>query len=156
MNSKKWVVATSALLGIAATLFVVPVIAQAPVTTTSSVMNKTYDLWVSQGFASPPFQPFHDCATFTKTKMCLAQCGDCGALSEVQLGPVSIWKGEVPCGGLNLVFTGTSRNGPEVPVIGASAVGNTQRTNFGAEGVRDQSCSLASTSTSGNTLYTKP
>jgi len=123
---------------------------------TSSVINKTYDLWVSQSFADRPFQPFHDCATFTKTQMCLPQCGDCGPLSEVQLGPNSIWKGEVPCGGLNLVFTGTSRNGPATAVIGASVVGNTEATNFAAEGIRDQSCSLGFATTNGKHLYSKP
>jgi hypothetical protein len=51
----------------------------------------------------PPYSPFEDCATFTKTQMCLAQCGDCGSLSEVQLGNVSIWRARVPCGGLNLL-----------------------------------------------------
>lgn len=146
MNTKKWLLATSLLLGVAAVIFALPLTAAAPMTPASSVMNKTYDLWVSQGFATPPFQPFHDCATFTKNKMCLAQCGDCGGLSEVQLGSVSIWKGEVPCAGLNLVFTGTSTSGPQVPVIGASAIGLAEATNFGAEGVQNQSCSLSAAS----------
>ena len=123
-----------------------PLIAQAPVIS-STVANKTYDLWVSQGFASSPFAPFHDCASFTRSQMCLAVCGDCGPLSEVQFGSASIWQGKVPCGGLNLVFAGTSKNGPQANVIGASITGTTQGTNFGAEGIRDQSCSLASSQT---------
>ena len=141
-------------LAVAATLFVGgPLIAQAPVVS-STVANKTYDLWVSQGFANPPFFPFHDCASFTKTQMCLAQCGDCGPLSEVQFGGATIWQGKVPCGGLNLVFTGTSKNGPQANVIGASLTGTTQATNFGAEGIQDQSCSLGFSQT-GKSPYLK-
>jgi hypothetical protein len=155
MNSKKWIVATSALVAIAVTLCVLPLIAQAPAATTATVTNKTYDVWVSQSFATPPFTPFHDCATFTKTKMCLAQCGDCGPLSEVQIGTTSIWKGTVPCGGLNLVFTGTSISGPQANVIGASSVGGSEGTNFGLEGVQNQSCSLAAAA-AGKSQYAKP
>lgn len=141
--------------GVAVGLLVgVPLIAQAP-ETPSTVANRTYDLWVSQGFVGPPFVPFHDCASFTKTQMCLAVCGDCGPLSEVQFGAASIWQGRVPCGGLNLLFTGTSKNGPEAAVIGASVTGRTQGTNFGAEGIQDQSCSLLSTPT-GKSPYAKP
>src|SRR2546427_3474923 len=147
MKLRKLVVAGLVLLGVAVGLLVgVPLIAQAP-ETPSTVANRTYDLWVSQGFVGPPFVPFHDCASFTKTQMCLAVCGDCGPLSEVQFGAASIWQGRVPCGGLNLLFTGTSKNGPEAAVIGASVTGRTQGTNFGAEGIQDQSCSLLSTPT---------
>ena len=161
MNGKKWIVAISALVGIAAALFALPLVAAPPastassVTTASSVMNKTYDVWVSQGFATPPFQPFHDCATFTRTRVCLAQCGDCGGLQEVQFGNASIWKGVVPCQGLNLILTGTSNSGPEIPVIGASIVGNLEGTNFGLEGVQNQSCSLSAAATA-NSPYRKP
>lgn len=154
MNSKKWIAATFVLVAVAVTLCVVPLIAQAPAAATPSVTNKTYDVWVSQSFASAPFTPFHDCATFTKTKMCLAQCGDCGALSEVQIGATSIWKGSVPCAGLNLVFTGTSISGPQANVIGASSVGTLEGTNFGLEGVQNQSCSLAAAAT-GKSPYAK-
>jgi hypothetical protein len=126
-----------------------PVIAQAPVVS-STVANKTYDLWVSQGFAGPPFVPFHDCVSFTKSKMCSAVCGDCGPLSEVKFESASLWQGKVPCGGLNLVFTGTSESGPETNVIGASLTGTTEGTNFGTEGVQDQSCSLGISQTRKN------
>lgn len=130
-----------------------PVMAQAPAV--CSVANKTYDLWVSQGFASPPFVPFHDCAFFTKTQMCSALCGDCGPFSEVQFGSTSIWQGRVPCDGVDLVFTGTSKNGPEANVVGASVTGTTQGTNFGAEGVQDQSCSLEPGPLTKNNPYLK-
>ena len=155
MKLRKLVVAGLVLLGVAVGLLVgVPLIAQAP-ERPSTVANRTYDLWVSQGFAVPPFFPFHECASFTKTQMCLAVCGDCGPLAEVQFGAASIWQGRVPCGGLNLLFTGTSKNGPEAAVIGASVTGRTQGTNFGAEGIQDQSCSLLSTPT-GKSPYAKP
>jgi hypothetical protein len=138
------------ILLVAATLLIGgPVIAQAPVVS-STVANKTYDLWVSQGFASPPFVPFHDCVSFTKTKMCSAVCGDCGPLSEVKFESATLWQGKVPCGGLNLVFTGTSENGPEANVIGASVTGTAEGTNFGTEGVRDQSCSIGLSKTTKN------
>lgn len=152
----KYTTKVGILIVIAANCLVISGSAQGPVTVNSSVANKTYDLWVSQGFAGPPFFPFQDCATFTKTQMCLAQCGDCGPFSEVELGPVSIWKGRVPCGGLNLVFTGTSRNAPEIPVIDATVVGTTQQTIFAAEGVRDQACPAFASPARGHAPYSKP
>ena len=155
MKLKKLVAVGLVRLGVAVALLVgAPLIAQAP-EAPSTVANRTYDLWVSQGFASPPFVPFHDCASFTKTQMCLAACGDCGALSEVQFGSASIWQGTVPCGGLNLLFSGTSKNGPEAAVIGASVTGRTEGTNFGAEGIQDKSCSLAANATE-KSPYAKP
>jgi len=152
----EYVVGVCILIVIAFSLLVAPGVAQAPLATNSSVMNKTFVLWVSQGFADPPFLPFQDCATFTRAQMCLAQCGDCGPLSEVEMGPVSIWRAEVPCGGLNLVFNGTSRNGPEIPVIGATVVGTAEKTNFGAEGVQDQTCSVFASSARGRASYSRP
>ena len=142
-------VLTGILLLAVTVLLGAPLIAQAPVVS-STVANKTYDLWVSQGFASPPFVPFHDCVSFTKTKMCSAVCGDCGPLSEVQLESASLWQGRVPCGGLNLVFTGTSESGPEANVIGASLTGMAEGTNFGVEGIQDRSCSLGLSQTGKN------
>src|SRR5437660_10192755 len=109
MNRK--IVFAICLVGVGlATSSVVRVKAQVPSAPAPPV--QTFDLWVSQGFAGPPYFPFHDCATFTKTQMCLAVCGDCGSLSKMEFGSATLWKGEVPCGGLNLVFTGTARNGP--------------------------------------------
>jgi len=156
MNLTKFAVCFSVLLGIAAILLVVPGGAQAPTNVNPLIVNKTFDLWVSQGFASPPFTPFEDCATFTKTQMCLARCGDCGSFSEVQMGAITIWKGQVPCGGLDLRFVGTARNLPEIPVIGAAVVGELEHTNFGAEGVQDQSCLGSASPKRGNTPYAKP
>jgi hypothetical protein len=71
------------------------------------VAGNTYDLWVSQGFASPPFEPFHDCLHFTNTTITTDICGDAGPLSEIRFGGITLWQGSVPCGGLNLRFTGT-------------------------------------------------
>jgi hypothetical protein len=39
---------------------------------TSSVKNKTYDVQVSIGSAAGT--PFHDCARFSRTQMCLDAC----------------------------------------------------------------------------------
>jgi hypothetical protein len=120
----------------------------------AGVANKIYDIWVSQGFASIPFEPFLDCAIFTKTQLCIARCGDCGPFSEIELG-VTLWKARVPCDGLNLVFTGTARNGPETSVIAATVVGRTEQTNFAVEGVRDETCAVDLARTGVNP-YQKP
>jgi hypothetical protein len=45
-------------------------------------------------------------------------------------------------------------NGPQAPVIGAAAVGNLEGTNFGLEGVQNQSCSLAAAA-AGKSPYAK-
>jgi len=154
MTLRLRVMTTAVVLGMVS-LFVMPGLSQAP-SMASSVMNKTYSLWVSQSFAAPPYPPFQDCARFSKTQMCLAQCGDCGPLSEVQLGDVSIWTAKIPCGGLNLLFQGVSRNGPQLPAVGATVVGLTQQSNFGAEGLQDQSCSIGPSRVAGGTPYSKP
>jgi hypothetical protein len=108
------------------------------------VAGKTYDLRVSRGFDPQPFEPFHDCLRFTKTTITTDVCGDTGPLSEIRLGSVTLWQGTVPCGGLNLRFTGTSKDGPEIPVLGGVVVGISEKTNFGIEGVENASCSLSS------------
>ena len=107
-----------------------------------SVKNKTYSVWVSQSFASRPFEPFNDCFRFTDQQLCIAGCGgECGPLSEVPL--LGIWQAKVSCGGLNLVFIGAALTGPDKSVLGGSAVGRTQHTNFGVEGFLDSSCGAA-------------
>lgn len=125
----------------------------------SRVKGRTYDVWVSQGFATPPFAPFHDCASFTDTQMCIMGCGDCGTLTESGTSP-SFWVGRVPCGGLNLVFIGTSFDGfgtpSSKPVIGASGVGTTERTTFGLEGVENPSCTLAAGAARNGQRYAAP
>ena len=99
--------------GVAVGLLVgVPLIAQAP-ERPSTVANRTYDLWVSQGFAGPPFFPFHDCASFTKTEMCLAVCGDCGPLSEVQFGAGVYGKAEYPVEVLTFSSLAYPKPGPK-------------------------------------------
>jgi hypothetical protein len=120
-----------------------------------TVKGKVYDVWVSQSFAPPPREPFHDCARFTETQMCLDQCGDCGVLQEYPVfgtPQFTFWIGRVPCGDLNLVFVGTSHDGlpgpggMPVPVMGASAVGTTQGSSFGVEGTANMSCAVNPTS----------
>jgi hypothetical protein len=116
-----------------------------------TVKGKTYDLWVSQSFAGPPYDPFHDCAIFTASTMSLAQCADAGPLTDVPLfgTPIfSLWLGTVPCGGLDLFFMGTSFDGSAigaVDVMGGFGWGITESTTFGAEGVANPGCVLVQT-----------
>jgi hypothetical protein len=117
----------------------------------SSVKNRTYDVWVSPSFISPPFVPFHDCFRFTASTLCIDQCGGCGPLFEVpRLG---IWQARVSCGGLNLVFIGTSLSGPAKEVLGGSGIGRAEGTNFGVEGVENADCSLSPANLTGATPY---
>lgn len=128
---------------------------QAPTVDTApraSVKNKAYDVWVSPNFASPPYQPFHDCFRFSGRQLCIEGCGDeCGPISEVPL--LGVWQARVSCGGLNLVFIGTSLDGPATKVIGGSAAGSTESTNFGFEGVVNPSCSSRSRASAGSSMW---
>jgi hypothetical protein len=119
----------------------------------ASVKDQTYDVWVSASFDSPPFPPFHDCFRFTNRRLCIDACGDCGSLSEVPL--LGIWQARVSCGGLNLVFVGTSMDGPDTPVIGGTAVGREQKTNFAIAGVANASCSPDAAVSRGTPPYSK-
>jgi len=125
-----WIL-TVALLGVASSAF-----GQA-----SSVKNKTYDVQVSIGNAHDT--PFHDCARFTSTQMCLDACAAprCGPLTEVNLGNLTIWQARIGCGGFNLEIVGTSQNGPFDAAIGASIKGKNIGAN-GLEGIENPSCSL--------------
>jgi len=116
-----------------------------------TVKNKTYDVWVSQSFATPPYAPFQDCLYFPPGQVCLAQCGDCGTVAEAKIGAfgLSFWTGTVPCGGLNLQLVGTSVDGnllagqSGADVAAASIVGTAQGTTFGLQGVADPLCLVA-------------
>ncbi len=112
-----------------------------------SVANTTYDVYVSQSFAGPPYTPFHDCFRFSATQVCSDGCGDCGPFSQVNFGPggVSVWSAAISCGGLNLVVTGTTVGGKALPadVFGASMIGKEQATTFGLEGAADSACALS-------------
>ena len=75
-------------------------------------------MWFSQSFDSPPFDPARDCVRFTQTTVSTDQCGDAGPLFEFPLFGVpglSLWVGQIPCGGLNLVLFGTSFDGAVFP-----------------------------------------
>ena len=120
---------------------------------TETVAGKTYDVWVSQGFASPPFTPFHDCYRFTKNTITTDACGGSGPLTEIHFGLYTIWSASLSCGGVNLNFNGTSIDSPEIPVMGGSLVGVAEATNFGFEGVENSSCSL--TAPQGQNPYSK-
>lgn len=109
--------------------------------------NLTYDVWVKASFN---VEPFHDCARFSGNEMCLDGCGDCGPLVIVDsMGPsgaVTVWQARVPCGGLNLVFAGTSFDGLSfgfgANVIGGSGAGLVESTAFGIEGQENVACGV--------------
>jgi hypothetical protein len=123
-----------------------------------TVKNKAYDFWVSQSFAFPPYPPFHDCIRFPVNQVCLDGCGDCGAFSETKLGnsSLTLWRGTVPCGGLNLVFTGTSFDGNLLPtslgadVLGGIGIGTKESTTFAVHGVANPTCSISGSTTNTN------
>ena len=113
------------------------------------VKNKSYDLWVSQSFSTPPYAPFHDCLRFPPQQACLDLCGDCGNVVETRLGlSLTLWSATVPCGGLNLQFVGTSVDGNLFPggagadVLGGIVRGATELTTFGAEGIANPTCTV--------------
>lgn len=119
----------------------------------STVKNKTYDIWVSPSFGVPPHQPFHDCARFTSTTITIDGCpsGNTGPLTEVNLSvPVAtVWIGQVPCDGLDLVFFGTSWDTGILPsgldMMGASGLATSPTSasySYGMEGVRNENCTV--------------
>ena len=125
----------------------------------NTVSGKVYDVWVVTSFNPPGTPPFHDCARFTATAMCLDQCGDCGKLVEapMQGGTTgTIWHGKVPCGGLDLGFIGTSFDGFQgIGTMGAEGIGHGQGTNFGMTGAQNSSCSLAAPANPSRNPYTR-
>ena len=110
--------------------------------------GRVYEIWVKSSFSDPGEPAFKDCARFTRTQMCLDQCGDCGPLSEIPSSgtPGNLWEGHVPCGGLALRFYGTSFNGfraiDSKPAMGATLLGVAQQTTFSAGGVENPACTL--------------
>ena len=126
-----------------------PTLEIGPAGTAQSVANKTYETWFSQAFDLPPFLPSRDCWRFTDTTVTTDQCGDVGPLVEFPLFGVpglSLWIGQVPCGGQNLVFFGTSFDGAIFPfggnVVSATAVGLTQGFTVAGEGFENPNCSI--------------
>ena len=117
--------------------------------TAHTVANKTYEIWFSRAFDPSPFLPLQDCWRFTDTTMMTDQCGDVGPLVEFPLfgsSGFSLWIGQVPCQGQNLVFFGTSYDGAIFPfggnVVSATGVGVTQGFTLAAEGFENPSCSI--------------
>ena len=120
-----------------------------PAGTGLMVANKTYEVWFSRSFDAPPFVPLRDCWHFTDTTMTTDQCGDVGPLVEFPLfgaSGFSLWIGQVPCQGQNLIFFGTSYDGAIFPlggnVVSATGVGVTQGFTLAAEGFENPSCSI--------------
>jgi hypothetical protein len=149
-----------AVTGIAISLLnVQPVAAQNA--KASRVAGRVYDVWVVQSFAPPGTPPFHDCARFTTNTMCLDQCGDCGPMVENPPGGAgTLWQGVVPCGGLNLVFFGTSFDGfpaspASKPAMGGTGLSLTEQTTFGVGGMENPACTLSG-GRSSRAPYAKP
>jgi hypothetical protein len=112
--------------------------------------GKTYDVWISQSFASPPYAPFHDCLTLTQDSITLASCS-AGGPAVVGPDVVAPLIGIIPvCGGspLNLLFLGNTLDGTDIgfqaDTIGGVIAGIDQLTTFGFEGIRNDGCFLSS------------
>ena len=155
------VVSMIAVTGIAISILnVQPVAAQSA--KASRVAGRVYDVWVIPSFAPPGTgtAPFHDCARFTSNQVCLDQCGDCGPMSENPPGGAgTLWQGVVPCGGLGLVFFGTSFDGfpspASKPAMGATGLGLAEQTTFGVAGIENPACTLTGARSS-RAPYAKP
>lgn len=153
-SRKRFVMATSVLaelvLGLSAVL---PAAAQQPAP--SSVKNKTYDVWISASIAGAPYAPFHDCARFSETQVCVDSCGDCGPLAEFPipaLGPkATSFIAKIPCGGTNAVVYGTAFDGTALPqggnVIGGWSFSVVDGDVAGFAGIENPACTLAARQT---------
>jgi hypothetical protein len=114
----------------------------------AAVAGKTYDLWVSLGPGqSPP--PVHTCGRFTTTTIQVDVCGpQAGSLSEQSFSnppnAITLWIGQLPCGGLNLLFFGFALDGRvfgfQANVLGAVASSEPGRLAMGVEGVENPAC----------------
>ena len=127
-----------------------PTLQLGPAGTTQTVANKTYEVWFSRSFDPPPFSPIRDCVRFTSTTISSDVCGDTGPLAEFPLFGVaglSLWIGQVPCGGSSLIYFGTSFDGAVFPqggnVMSASVIGAPQGFTLALEGFENPSCSIA-------------
>ena len=121
----------------------------------ASPSGKTYDTWVSQSFAAPPFPPFLDCFKFNADgSFETAQLGPGGSWSLSFGGtPFAIWRATHPAGGANLLFIGTSYDGSTIgvaDVAGGIGIGTVFGDTFGVEGVADAGCQLGVGAAGGN------
>ena len=112
-----------------------------------TVASKTYEVWASQASDPAPFFPGRDCLRFTATTMTSDACGDTGAFVEFPLFStpgLTLWIGQVPCSGANLVYFGTSYDGAVLPLggntVSASVVGLTQGSTIALEGFENAAC----------------
>ena len=126
-----------------------PTLQLGPLGAAQTVANKTYEVWFSQSVDPPPFEPMRDCVRFTDTTLSRDACGDIGALAESPLLGVpglSLWIGHLPCGGLSLVYFGTSFDGAVFPfgdnVMSTSVVGLNPGFTLAVEGFENPSCSI--------------
>lgn len=146
----------SLLTGAAALVFAVAIPAAAADATPKVVKGKTYSVNVVTSFGTT----FTDCFRFSDTTLYIDGCGDSGPVGEIaisQLSGLTGWRASVPCGGLNLVWVGTSVDGAPLPqgadVAGAVAVGMSQGTSFSINAIGNPSCPSSAASNGVN--YTK-
>ena len=112
-------------------------------------LTVTYDTWSSRSVDFPPHEPIHDCVRLTENTISTDLC-DSGPLFKFPLlaiPDVDLWIGQVPCGGQNLFFVGTTLDSNSLPLggraIGASIIGLNTGTTLGLEGFEDADCSTS-------------
>ena len=122
-----------------------------------AVANKVYAVNVLTSFGTS----FTDCFRFTDTTFSIDGCGDSGPFKEIPisgLSGVTGWGATISCGGLNLVWMGTSVDGAPLiqgaDVVGSTAIGKTQGTTFSVNGLGTDTCPLAIATNGIN--YTRP
>lgn len=121
------------------------------------VKGKVYTVSVQTSFGTT----FTDCFRFSDAALFIDGCGDSGPVGEVEVSALSGltgWRAKVPCGGLNLVWVGTSVDGAPLPegadMLGAIAVGMSQGTSFAVNGLGNPGCTASAASNGLN--YIKP
>ena len=144
------------IAGVALLVFVLAAPAMAADSAPKMVKGKTYSVNVLTSFGTT----FTDCFRFSDTTLFIDGCGDSGPVGEVPLSSLSGltgWRASVPCGGLSLVWVGTSVDGAPLPqgadMIGSIAVGMSEGTSFTINGIGNASCPSSAASNGVN--YTK-
>ena len=115
--------------------------------TPQGVVNKTYEVWISQGSDPFPFEPVHDCLRFTQQTISMDGCAETGLFAEYPLFGMSgltFWIGQLPCNGEDLLLTGTSFDGAHLFLGGNVISGSGQSPGFSmaVEGFENPICSI--------------
>ena len=116
-------------------------------------LTDSQDVWISSSRIGSPTEPLRDCLRLTDYSISTDRCGDAGPLSSLALPwqpNVSLWVGQVPCKGQNLMFFGTSlRSQTARPPIAASAFSGTFRDTQGFAGFQVGACTTVSSVVNG-------